>query len=152
MGIPRISTAMAVHLDGLAAVLGKEGLLEAGLAADEVPQVMAGGHPNDGSDRAAHAHLEATFGGHEVAHAGQRGELLDGDGFAERELDLVMRKVAERLDPVDLDDPTVADDRDAVAGLLDFAEDVGREERAPALRDGLAQQLEERLLDERVQA
>ncbi len=70
----------------------------------------------------------------------------------EAQLDLVVGEVAQRLDPVDLDQPALADDRDAVAGLLDLAEDVARQEDRPALGLGLADDLVEGLLDERVEA
>ena len=69
----------------------------------------------------------------------------------EPQLDLVMGEIAEPLDAVDLDEQALADDRDAVAGLLDLAEDVAREEDRPALGLRLADDLVERLLDERVE-
>ena len=88
----------------------------------------------------------------DVAHAGQRRERGHRHLAGEAQLDLVVGEVAQRLDPVDLDEPAVADDRDPVAGLLDLAEDVAREEDRPALGLGLADDLVERLLDERVEA
>ena len=54
-------------------------------------------------------------------------------GLREAQLDLVVGEVAQRLDPIDLDQPAVADDRDAVAGLLDLGQDVARQEDRPAL-------------------
>ncbi len=86
-----------------------------------------------------------------VAHAGDLGEHAWCDRGRELQLDLVMGKVTERFDAIHLDDAAFPDDRHAIAGLLDLAEDVAREEGCSALADGLAQELEERLLDERVE-
>ena len=61
-------------------------------------------------------------------------------------------EVAQRLDTVDSDQPAVADDRDAIARLLDLGQDVAREEDRPALCLRLADELVERLLDERIEA
>src|SRR5205814_6861505 len=63
-----------------------------------------------------------------------------------------MGEIAEGLDPVDLGEPSVADDRYAIAGLLDLAEDVAREEDRAALALGLTDDLVERLLDQRIEA
>ena len=70
----------------------------------------------------------------------------------EPQLDLVVGEIAQRLDPVDPDQPALADDRDPVAGLLDLGQDVAREEDRAALGLRLADDLVERLLDERVEA
>ena len=61
-------------------------------------------------------------------------------------------EVAQRLDPVDPGEAAVADDRDPIAGPLDLAEDVARQEDRPTLGLGLADELVERLLDERVES
>ena len=62
-------------------------------------------------------------------------------------------QVPEGLDPVDLDDPAVADDRDPVAHLLDLVDEVWLERKTVRLA-ALASltRLDERLLDERVEA
>ena len=90
--------------------------------------------------------------GRDVADARQDLELGGRHRPGERELDLVVGEVAQRLDPVDLDQPAFADDRDAVAGSLDLAQDVARQEDRPALGLRLADERVERLLDERVEA
>ena len=61
-------------------------------------------------------------------------------------------KLADRLDPVDLHEAALADDGHAVTGAVDLVDDVrGQEYRAPiGLR--LAHDLEELLLDERIEA
>ena len=61
-------------------------------------------------------------------------------------------EVAQAVDGVELGQPPVADDRHALAGLLDLGQDVRREEHRRAVGHRLAQRLEERLLDERVEA
>ncbi len=61
-------------------------------------------------------------------------------------------QVAQRVDAIDLHQPTLADDRHAVAAALDLAEDVARQEDAAAVRDPLPEQREECLLDERIQS
>ena len=75
-----------------------------------------------------------------------------GTGPREPQLHLVVGEVAQPLDAVELHDPALADDRDAVAGALDLAQDVAGQEDRPPIRLRLAHQLEERLLDERVEA
>ena len=65
---------------------------------------------------------------------------------------MVEGQPSDRLDPVDLDQPALADDRDAVAGAVDLVDDVRREEDRPSLGPGFAHELEEGLLDERVEA
>ena len=87
----------------------------------------------------------------DIADTGKRGEDRGRDRGREAQLHLVVREVAECGDPVDRHDATVADDGHPVAGLLDLVEDVGGEERRPTLRDGLAEEPEERLLHERVE-
>ena len=56
-----------------------------------------------------------------------------GDGRGEAQLHLVGGDRAHALDGVDADDPALADDRDAVAGPLDLADDVRAQEDRPAL-------------------
>ena len=75
-----------------------------------------------------------------------------GTAAGEAQLHLVVGEVAERVDGVGLDQPAVADDGHPVAGLLDLGQDVARQEDRPARRLRLQHQLEEGLLDERVQA
>ena len=74
------------------------------------------------------------------------------DRLREPELHLVGCQLAQRFDRIEPDDPAVADDRDAVAGALDLADDVRGEEHGPTLGLGLEEQLVERLLDERIEA
>ncbi len=64
---------------------------------------------------------------------------------------MVEGQLADRLDAVDLDKPALADDRHAVAGAIDLIDDVRRQEDGPAVRLGLADDLEEGLLDERIE-
>ena len=61
-------------------------------------------------------------------------------------------EVAQGFDAVDLDEDAVADDRHAVAGLLDLGQDVRAQEHGAARVLGLADDAVELLLDERVQA
>src|SRR5262245_27791501 len=136
---------------GPAAVLGEERLFERWLAADEVEQVVVRGLADDRRDRARDAHLQHVLLGDDVADARQHGERAHRRLAGEPQLDLVMGQVAERFDAIDFHEQPVADDRDAVAGLLDLAEDVAREKDRPALRLRLADELVERLLDERVE-
>ena len=82
---------------------------------------------------------------------GSDGERRRGDGCLEPELDLVVGQAPERLDAVHGDQAAVPDDRDPVAGPLDLTQDVRREERGASLRDDLANELEEGLLDQRVE-
>ena len=70
----------------------------------------------------------------------------------EGQLDVVEGEVADGLDAVDLDQPALADDRDAVAGPVDLVDDVRRQEDRPSVVARLADEPEERLLDERVEA
>ena len=92
---------MVVHLDGLAAVLGEERLLEAGLAADEVEQLVPGGGLDDRRDRPADAQPQDVVVDHDVAHAGQRLELGGRHRAGEAQLDLVVGEVAQRVDRVE---------------------------------------------------
>ena len=64
----------------------------------------------------------------------------------------MVSEIAQALDAVDLDEPAVADDRDAVAGPLDLGQDVARQEDRPTLGPRLADERVERLLDERIEA
>ncbi len=146
------SEVMSGRLGRPAAVLGEERLFERRLAADEVEQVVVRRLADDRRDRARDAHPEEVVLGGDLADAGQRRERADRHVAGEPQLDLVVGEVAQRLDAVDLDEPAVADDRDAIAGLLDLAQDVAREEDRPALGLRLADDLVERLLDERVEA
>jgi hypothetical protein len=75
---------MAVHLDGLAAVLGEERVLEGGLAAREVEQLVAGRGLDDGSDWPAHAEPDGVVVDDHVADAWQRLELGAGTVPAKR--------------------------------------------------------------------
>src|SRR6188508_2968835 len=61
-------------------------------------------------------------------------------------------KLADRLDPVDLDEAALADDGDPVTSAVDLVDDVRRQEDGSAVVAGLADEAEERLLDERVEA
>ena len=90
-----------------------------------------------------------------TAHVGDAGEPCERVGrhvAGEAQLHLVVGEVAQRFGAVDLDEPAVADDRDAVAGPLDLGQDVARQEDRPALGLRLADERVERLLDQRVQA
>ena len=64
---------------------------------------------------------------------------------------MVEGEVPDGLDRVDLDEPALADDGDPIAGAVDLVDDVRRQEDRPARGLRLAHELEERLLDERVQ-
>ena len=87
----------------------------------------------------------------DLGHAGQPLEGRDGDTVDEAQLDLVMREITQRLDPVDLHQTAVADDGHPVARPLDLGQDVAGQEDGPALGARLAHQLVERLLDERIE-
>ena len=87
----------------------------------------------------------------DVADAIESGERGHRHVAGEAQLDLMVGKVAKRLHSIDLDQPALADDRDAIAGLLDLAEDVAGQEDRPALGLGLADDLVEGLLDERIE-
>src|SRR5664279_1554178 len=146
------SVAMVRHLRGIAAVLREERLLEAWLAAHEVEHLVPRGGLDDRPDRATQPKAQDMVIDLHLADAGQPLERRRGNCPAEAELHAVVGKVAQPVDGVDLHQPTVADDRDPVACLLDLAEDVAREERGRAPSRRLAKDLEEALLDERVQA
>src|SRR5262245_30184354 len=118
------SEVMSRRLDGAAAILGQEGLFERWLAAHEVEELVVRRLADDRRDRSGDAQPEQVLVGADVADAGQRGKGADRDLAREAELDLVVGEVAQRLDTVDPDEPAVTDDRHAVAGLLDLAEDV----------------------------
>ena len=91
--------------------------------------------------------------GRQVAHARRsRLKAAVGTSPTEAQLDLVVGEVTQRLDTIDHGQPTLADDGHPVAGLLDLAEDVARQEDRPAVGLGLADDLVEGLLDERVEA
>src|ERR1035437_3315033 len=82
-GAPAL-TAICVRLDGHLPVLGQEGLLERGLAAHEVEQLVAGGRPDDRRDRAGDAHPQDVVVRDEVAHARKPLELGGGARSEER--------------------------------------------------------------------
>src|SRR3990170_2904828 len=146
------STAMGVYLDGLLAVLGEERLLETRLAAHEVEQLVAGGGLDDWRDRPADSKPQDVVVDSHVADAREGLERGGRDGAGEAQLDLVVGEIPQGIDRVDLHQPSLADDRDPVTGLLDLAQDVAGEEGRPTLGDQLAEGPEEALLDERVEA
>src|SRR5258706_7820535 len=113
-------------------VLGEERLLEGGLAAHEVEQLVPGRSTNDGRDRPRDAHPQDVAVGHDIADACHPLEFGGRHGLGEPQLDVVMGEIPEALDAPRLHDLAVANDRDAVAGALDLAEDVTREEHGPA--------------------
>ena len=83
------------------------------------------------------------------------GEDLEGgrrDLAREPQLHLVVGQVAEVVDGAELDQLALADDAHPVGGLLDLGQDVGGEEHRRPVGHRLAQDAEERLLDERVEA
>src|SRR5436190_2374638 len=146
-----MSVVISGRLPRSVAVLREERLLERWLSADEIEELVVGGFADDRRDRAGDAELQRLALGRDVADAGDRREGSRRDLAREPQLDLVMSEIAQGLDPVHLGEPSVADDRDAIAGLLDLAEDVAREEDRPALGLGLADDLVEGLLDERIE-
>src|SRR5262249_14218544 len=79
-------------------------------------------------------------------------ELFRGHGAGEAQLHLVDGKVAEGVDPVDLDETSFPDDGHAVARLLGFGEDMAREEDRALLGHGLSHDLEEGPLHPRVES
>ena len=83
---------------------------------------------------------------------GRPSKTAGADRRAEGQLDVVEGELADRLDAVDLDEPALADDRDPVAGAVDLVDDVRRQEDRPTVVARLADEREERLLDERVEA
>src|SRR6476469_10049541 len=100
---------MSGRLAGRSAVLGEERLLERGLAADEVEELVARRLADDGRDRARYPKSEDVVVGHDVAHARQGGEGRLRHIAGKPQLDLVVGEIAERLDPVDLHEDPVAD-------------------------------------------
>ncbi len=88
----------------------------------------------------------------DVADTGEALELRQRHRAGEAELDLVVGEIAQGVDAVDLDDAALTDDGHPVAGLLHLGQDVAGEEDRPSLRLGLSDELEERLLDERIEA
>ena len=90
--------------------------------------------------------------GLDVADARQTLEDGGRDRRREGQLDVVEGELADGLDPVDLDEAALADDGDPVTGAVDLVDDVRRQEDGPAVVAGLADEPEERLLDERVEA
>src|SRR6478672_1998071 len=151
MGRPWTPDAMSGRVPRRLSVLGEERLLERRLAAHEIDEVVSRGLPNDRRDRARHPHPQDVALGGDLAHARQRCERGFGNLASETDLDLVMGEIAERLDAIDSGQATVADDRHAVTGPLDLAEDVTRKEDRSSFRLCLADDAVERLLDERVQ-
>src|SRR3954454_19060437 len=144
--------SVSSDIDRLATVFGEGRLLERGLAALEVEELVAAGGGDDLADRTRHPHLEHVIVALDVRHARDSGERVERDGPGEDERDVVVREVAKRLDAVDTDEAALADDRDAVGRPFDLADDVTREEHRPAGAARLADEVEERLLDERVEA
>ena len=88
----------------------------------------------------------------DVADTVQLLELRHGRIAGETKLHLVVGEIPQRIDAVHAHQPAIADDRHAIATALDFAQDVAGEEDRPAVGYPLAQQREERLLNERVEA
>src|SRR3970040_984089 len=131
--------AMIIHLDGLLAVLGEERLLEARLAAHEVEQLVAGGGLDDRRDRPADSKPQDVVVDSHVADAREGLEGGGRDGAGEAQLDLVVGEIPQGVDGADLHQPSLADDRDTVTGLLDLAEDVAGEEGGANLGDTLAE-------------
>ena len=136
----------------MVAVLGEEDVLEVRLATDDVDDAVLGGGRDHGTDRAVDPHLDDVAVGLDVADARQTLEHGGRDRRRERQLDVVEGELADGLDPVDLDEAALADDGDPVAGAVDLVDDVRRQEDGPAVVAGLADEPEERLLDERVEA
>ena len=152
-GRPRSQRSWLVHLDGLAAVLGEERLLEARLAGLEVDEPGRGGGLDDGRHRAGHAHPQAAVDRRpRLAHArGARRTPRPRPGAANRSStswwarsrrastrSTVTRRPSRMIatrSQVFSTSPRMCDERNAVR---------------PS-RDGLAEELEERLLDERVE-
>ena len=132
-------------------VLGEEDVLEVRLAADDVNEALPGRGRDDRTDLAGDPHPDEAALGHGVADTRQTAEQLDRDWLGEQQLDVVERELADRLDAIDLDEAALADDRDPVAGPVDLVDDVRRQEDRPAVGAGFADELEERLLDERVE-
>ena len=88
----------------------------------------------------------------DVADARQPLELADRRIACEAQLDLVVGQVPQCVDAIDLNQPPFADDRHSITAPLHFAQDVAREEDRAAGGNLFAQDREERLLDERVEA
>ncbi len=83
---------------------------------------------------------------------GRPSKTAAATGAGEGQLDMVEGELADGLDAVHLDQPALADDRDPVAGPVDLVDDVRRQEDRPSVVARLADEPEERLLDERVEA
>src|SRR5260221_5778243 len=103
-------------------VLGEEDFLERRLPADEVHEVIGRGRLDDRRDGTGDVHPQDVVLGGQLADPGDRRERFGRHRSAEPQFHLVDGQAPERLDPVDLDDPAVADDRDPFAHLLDLVD------------------------------
>src|SRR5512144_1936105 len=73
------SAVTAVHLHGLAAVLGQEGVFEARLSTGEIDEVVAGGRLDHGRHRPGHPHMQDAIVGDHIADARQAEEVRHRD-------------------------------------------------------------------------
>src|SRR6478752_3305186 len=101
-------------------VLREEDILEVGLAADHVDDPVRRGDRDERPDRAADAHRDDVARRVDVADARQALEDRRRDRRSEGQLDMMERKLPDRLDPIDLDEPALADDGHALAGPIDL--------------------------------
>src|SRR4051794_19538243 len=136
----------------MVAVLREEDVLEVRFAADDVDDAVLSGGCDHGSDGAVDPHPDEVPRGLDVAHSWQILEQRGRDRRRERQLDVMERELADRLDPVDLDEAALPDDRHAVARPVHLVDDVRRQEDRPAVVARLADEPEERLLDKGVKA
>ena len=133
-------------------VLREEHILEVRFAADDVDETVRGRCRDDGADRSAHAHPDRVPVELDIAHARQLAEQRGRDRRAERQLHMVEGQPPDGLDAVHLDQPALTDDRHPIARPIHLVDDVRRQEDGPPVGTRLADKLEERLLDERVEA
>jgi hypothetical protein len=133
-------------------VVGQENLLEAGLDAPEVEDLIPCGRLHERVERAQDGAPEHGILHGEVADAGDPGERLRRHGRGEVDLEAPQRPLLEDRDRLDCEQPAFADYSDPVAEVLDLRQLMRRDEDRPAFVPGLLAEVLELDLDEGVQA
>src|SRR6266511_447276 len=146
----RIRLDMAVAL--LLVVVAQERSFQVRLAADQVDDRVPGRRFDQRVEPAVDGAAQDGAGDLQVLDAGQPAEVGLGYRCLEVDLDVAHRTLAEGLHPLDRDQVPVADDADPVGRVLHLGQHVRGHEDGLAGGPGLAYQLLELLLHERVQA
>ena len=136
----------------LAPVVGEEELLEVRLLDRQGGDPEPGGRLDQAVGAARQPASQHGAVDPDVLEVRQPAECLDRHGLVELDLDPTDCPPPERFDRLDGDELAVADDPDPVGALLDLAQDVRRHEHGLPGRSRLGDELEEPLLDDRVQA